>query len=54
LDIAYNDTVESLRERIHEVEHRILPRAIDLIAAGRVSFDLDNPRKVVIEQGTFK
>ncbi len=49
VDIAYNDTVESLRERIHEVEHRILPRAIELIAAGRVRFDESNPRKVLID-----
>jgi phosphoribosylglycinamide formyltransferase-1 len=49
VDIAYNDTVESLRERIHTVEHRLLPRAIELIAAGRVRFDQDNPRKVIVE-----
>lgn len=49
VDIEYNDTVESLAARIHEVEHRLLPRAIELIAAGRVRFDRDNPRKVIIE-----
>lgn len=49
VEIKYNDTVQSLRERIHEVEHRLLPRAIVLIAAGRVSFDEENPRRVVLE-----
>ena len=49
VDIEYNDTVESLAARIHEVEHRLLPHAIELIAAGRVRFDRDNPRKVIIE-----
>ena len=49
LDIEYNDTVESLAARVHEVEHRLLPRAIELIAAGRVRFDRGNPRKVKIE-----
>ncbi len=48
VEIKYNDSVESLRERIHEVEHRLLPRAIELIAAGRVSFDEDNPRRVIV------
>ncbi len=48
VEIQYNDTVESLRERIHEVEHRLLPYAIELIAAGRVGFDKDNPRRVVV------
>ncbi len=50
VEIKYNDTVESLRGRIHEVEHRILPRAIELIAAGRVGFDEDNPRRVVVKE----
>ena len=49
LDKKYNDTVESLAARVHEVEHRLLPRAIELIAAGRVRFDRGNPRKVKIE-----
>ena len=43
VEIKYNDTVESLRERIHEVEHRLLPRAIELIAAGRVQFRRGQP-----------
>ena len=33
----------------HEVEHRLLPRAVRLIAAGRVSLDPDNPRLVRVE-----
>lgn len=49
VDIEYNDTVEKLRERIHEVEHRLLPEAIRLIAAGRVRFPEANSRRVVIE-----
>ena len=48
VEIKYNDTVESLRERIHEVEHRLLPRAIELISGGRVSFDEANPRHIII------
>jgi phosphoribosylglycinamide formyltransferase 1 len=32
-----------------EVEHRLLPRAVRLIAAGRVSLDPDNPRLVHVE-----
>jgi phosphoribosylglycinamide formyltransferase-1 len=47
VEIKYNDTVQSLRERIHEVEHRLLPRAIELIATGRVSFDEENQRRVI-------
>ena len=47
VEIKYNDTVDSLRERIHTVEHRLLPRAIELIAGGRLRFDEDNPRRVL-------
>jgi phosphoribosylglycinamide formyltransferase-1 len=33
--IAEDDTVETLEARIHEVEHRLLPAALQLIAEGR-------------------
>lgn len=49
VDINYNDSVEKLRERIHEVEHKLLPQAIRLIAAGRVRLEGENSRRVVIE-----
>jgi len=47
VEIKYNDTVESLRGRIHELEHRLLPAAIELIAFGRVHFDEANPRNII-------
>jgi phosphoribosylglycinamide formyltransferase-1 len=37
-----------LEEQIHATEHELLPEAIRMIAAGRVSIDPDNPRLVVI------
>jgi phosphoribosylglycinamide formyltransferase-1 len=37
---------EALEDEIHRVEHELLPEAIRLIAAGRVSFDAANPRVV--------
>lgn len=49
VNINYNDTVEKLRERIHEVEHILLPEAIKLIAAGRVRLEGENSRRVVIK-----
>ncbi|MHB1390967.1 MAG: phosphoribosylglycinamide formyltransferase [Thermoleophilia bacterium] len=48
VEIQYNDSADDLRERIHAVEHRLLPEAIALIAAGRIIFDQQNPRRVVI------
>jgi phosphoribosylglycinamide formyltransferase-1 len=37
---------EALEAEIHRVEHELLPEAIRLIAAGKVSFDPANPRVV--------
>ena len=34
--VEETDTLETLEARIHEAEHRLLPRAIGLIASGRV------------------
>jgi len=46
------DTAERLRERIREVEHRILPDAVRLFAAGRVLRDPTSPRQVqILEEG---
>ena len=42
---------DTLEERIHAVEHELLPEAIRLIAAGRVAFDSANPRVVLIDAG---
>jgi phosphoribosylglycinamide formyltransferase-1 len=42
-------TPEGLEDRIHEVEHRLLPEAIALIAAGRVQIDPDNARLVRVD-----
>jgi phosphoribosylglycinamide formyltransferase-1 len=35
-----------LEEELHRVEHELLPEAIRLIAAGKVSVDPANPRVV--------
>ena len=41
----------ALEGAIHVTEHVLLPEAIRLIAAGRVSFDPANPRHVLIAPG---
>jgi phosphoribosylglycinamide formyltransferase 1 len=40
---------DELEERIHAVEHELLPETIRLIAAGRVRLDDDNPRLVRVQ-----
>jgi phosphoribosylglycinamide formyltransferase 1 len=38
-------------ERLHPIEHDLLPEAVRLIAGGAVRFDPRNPRRVLIERG---
>jgi phosphoribosylglycinamide formyltransferase-1 len=42
----YARDIEAIEARVHEIEHRLLPRAVELIAAGAVSIDEHNPRLV--------
>ncbi len=41
---------QEVRERLHAIEHELLPEAVRLIAHGAVSFDPENPRRVMIER----
>ena len=43
-ELPYPREIAEIEERVHEVEHRLLPRAVRLIAGGRVPLDADNPR----------
>jgi phosphoribosylglycinamide formyltransferase-1 len=49
VELTYTRPMDAVMEEIHAVEHRLLPQAIELIAAGRVSIDDENPRLVRIE-----
>jgi phosphoribosylglycinamide formyltransferase-1 len=50
--VLYGDTVESLRERIRVVEHRLLTEAVSLFARGRVRRDPARRRQVeIVMQG---
>ena len=43
--------VGAIEQRVHAIEHELLPRAIRLIASGDVSVDPDAPRRVIIKGG---
>ena len=49
LELSYPAAIAQIEERVHALEHRLLPRAVELIAAGRVRIDPDNPRVVLID-----
>jgi phosphoribosylglycinamide formyltransferase 1 len=48
LEIGPTDDAAALHDRLRPLEHELLPEAVRLIAAGRVSFDPANPRRVLI------
>ena len=48
LDVGDAADADELHERLRPLEHELLPEAVRLIAAGRVSFDPANPRRVLI------
>jgi phosphoribosylglycinamide formyltransferase 1 len=47
--VLYGDSPETVRERIREVEHRLVPLAVTLFAQGRVRRDRDNRRMVEVQ-----
>jgi phosphoribosylglycinamide formyltransferase-1 len=49
--LPYSRDIAAIEERVHEIEHRLLPRAVRLMAAGRVRMDPGSPRDVVVEGG---
>jgi phosphoribosylglycinamide formyltransferase 1 len=50
--VYVGDTSESLAERVHAAEHRVLPDAVRLFIDGRVWRDPQSPRKVhILEEG---
>lgn len=48
IPVLYGDTAATLRERIREAEHRLVPEAVRLLAAGRVRRDAVERRRVEI------
>ena len=46
----YSRDIAAIEDRIHEIEHRLLPRAVKLFAAGAVRIDPAAPRHVIIEE----
>ena len=50
LALPYPRPIEAIAESLHEIEHRLLPRAIRLIARGAVRIDPSDARLVTIEE----
>lgn len=50
IDLPYTRSREDVEAEIHRIEHELLPRGIELIAAGAVTIDPENPRRVRVEE----
>jgi phosphoribosylglycinamide formyltransferase-1 len=50
LDPPYSRDIAAVEERVHEIEHRLLPHAVRLFAAGAVRVDPESPRHVIVEE----
>ena len=48
--LPYPRDIGAIEERMHGVEHRLLPKAIRLIAEGAVRVDPDDPRQVLVSE----
>jgi phosphoribosylglycinamide formyltransferase-1 len=49
-DLPYSRDIAAVEQQIHQIEHELLPRAVSLIARGKVSIDPADPRWVVIDE----
>jgi phosphoribosylglycinamide formyltransferase-1 len=49
LPVPYPCDIAEVEHSIHEIEHRLLPRAVRLFAQGRVRIDPSHPRRVLVD-----
>jgi phosphoribosylglycinamide formyltransferase-1 len=54
ISLPYTRNVDDVLARLHEIEHRLLPRAIRLIAHNAVVFDSQNPRYVHLDESVLE
>jgi phosphoribosylglycinamide formyltransferase 1 len=47
---SYSGDIAAVEKRMHEVEHRLLPEAVRLLARGRVKLDPAGGRRVLFEE----
>ncbi len=50
-ELPYPADIEATEAKVHDIEHDLLPRVIELIARGAVRVDPANPRHVLIDDG---
>ena len=48
-ELPYPRDIAAVEQEVHQIEHELLPRAVSLIARGKVSIDPADPRWVVVD-----
>jgi phosphoribosylglycinamide formyltransferase-1 len=48
-ELPYPRDIAVVEQKIHEIEHELLPRAVSLIAQGKVRIDPAEPRWVIVD-----
>ena len=48
-ELPYPRDIAAIEEKVHQIEHELLPEAIRLIAQGRVRIDPSDPRWVIVD-----
>jgi phosphoribosylglycinamide formyltransferase 1 len=48
-ELSYPRDITAVEQQVHQIEHELLPKAVRLIAQGKVSIDPADPRWVVID-----
>jgi phosphoribosylglycinamide formyltransferase 1 len=49
-ELPYSRDIAVVEQQVHQIEHELLPRAVSLIARGKVSVDPSEPRWLVIDE----
>ena len=50
LELSEDPDLDDVRRELQRIEHRVLPRALRLIASGSAAIDRDNPRRVRLRE----
>jgi phosphoribosylglycinamide formyltransferase 1 len=49
-ELSYPRDIAAVEQKVHQIEHELLPRAVSLIARGKVRIDPDDPRWVIVDE----
>ena len=48
-ELPYPRDIDAVEQKVHDIEHELLPQAVSLIARGKVTIDPADPRWVIVD-----